>query len=467
MKAEHKHLIGWILGIAVLLFFAFVNVQLEKKEAMIFGVVLFTVILWIFEPVPVFASTLLMFVLLSFTGMTGKQVFAGFSDTSFSLVIAVFVFGAGMRVSGLGRRLALFILSKIRASYGGLVLGILVVGTALTFLIPSSVAKSAMILPVVLAIAVEMGEKANSDGMAGLTLSTLYAGWTTAGFIPTGAVTNLILLGVLTNSLPEYIRYATYSGWLFLLAVPTAFILTATWVILVTMFKPQQTSVSKGIILAEYKKLPAKLTSNEVKGLIYAVGTAALWATGSLTGIATWVPGVLVSALMFFPRIGLLKLDEIKNLDWATIIWMGGILTITAAIGDSGIAAWMANLLMPLLVPFAGNVYTLTIIITMGFMILSVVIVNPQILAAVLLSPLVTLAPDLNIDPMLFVGLFLLLFRCFIFAYQCQPSVILYGMANKEGYNMKQLTKASLAQALIMLPVALLSVLYWSIVGIL
>lgn len=461
-----KKLIGWLIGVAVFFFFCFVPVGLPKADGRIFGIILFTVVMWIFEPIPAYASALLVIPLFFAAGVPAQEVLSGFSDPTWVFVLSVFIFGAAIQESGIGKRLALLLLARISLSYGTLILGFLIVGSLLTLFIPSSVAKSAVMLPIALSIANEMGEEKNSPAAAGLTLSVMFGGWTTAGLLPTGAVANLILLGVIAKSLPQYNYYTTYEGWLILLGIVTVLTIFITWLILIQMFKPKDAVISPNIIKEEIKSLPPKLSDKEMRVLILVVAAILFWSTSAWIKIPAWVIGVFTAALLASPNIGILKAEDLKKLDWPTIIWMGGMLTIANLMSKYAIADWLAKLIIPLLQPFTGNVYLLGSVITIAFLLLSVVIVNPYILACVLLPPLVSLSPTLGINPMLFVALFLLLFRFFIFPYQCQPAIAVYGMAQGEGYTLAQLTKAAAAQAVFALPVALISVFYWSILGI-
>jgi len=67
---------------------------------------------------------------------------------------------------------------------------------------------------------------------------------------------------------------------------------------------------------------------------------------------------------------------------------------------------------------------------------------------------------------MLFAALFPLLFRCFIFPYQCQPAIIVYGFAKGVGFALVQLTKVALIQTLTVIPISLVPVAYWSAIGV-
>lgn len=464
---KYKNICGWSIAIAVLLFFCFVPVGLPKLDARIFGVILFAVVMWIFAPIPQYASTLLSIPLLYMVGVPAKEALIGFNDSTWIFMLSVFIFGAAIQASGIGRRIALAFLSHVSASYSSFVLGFLLVGLVLTFIIPSSVAKSAVMLPIAVSIAREMGEDKNSPGMAGLTLSVMFGGWTTAGLVPTGAVANLIILGVILQSLPQYGYYTTYAGWMGLIGLLTVLITVVTWIIIVTIFKPKNGKVSKEVILNERKTLPPKLSGKEKRVLVLAVLAVLSWSLSSWTGIPVWVTGVFFAALMASPGIGSLEVSDFKKLDWSTVIWMGGILTIAYLMSKYAIAGWIAGIIIQLLHPFSGNIYVLGLVISIAFLLLSILVVNPYVLASVLLPPLASSSAALGVDPIVFVALFLMLFRFFIFPYQCQPAVAVYGMTEGEGYTLPQVTKVAIIQSLCALPITLIAIAYWSIIGIL
>ncbi|HQA04603.1 MAG TPA: SLC13 family permease [Thermodesulfovibrio thiophilus] len=465
--SNYKNLIGWTVSTTVLIIFCFIPVGLPELDARIFGIILFVVVMWIFEPIPPFASTLLIMPFMYFAGVPVTDILGGFSSPTWVAVIGIFMFGLAIQVSGIGHRLSLLLLSHISATYSSLILGFLLVGLVLTFIIPSSVAKSVILLPIALSIGKEMEKQKNGPAKAGLTLSAMFGGWTTAGLLPTGSVANIIILGVLTRSMPQYNHYTSYAGWFILIGAISILATLITWQIIIHMFKPRNKVISKDVILKELKALPPTLTEKEKRILILAVIAILLWATSSWTKIPLWVSCIFVASLMASPGIGILSSADIKKLDWPTIIWMGGILTIASLMSKYAIAKWITDILIPIIYPVTGNLYLLSLVVTVLFFLLAIVIVNPYILAAVLLPSLVSLSNNIGVNPTLFVALFLLLFRYFIFPYQCQPAVIVYGMTKGEGFTLKQLTKVALVQTITAIPVALFSVFYWSIIGIL
>lgn len=89
MNKYHKTVAGWAFAVLVLLFFCMVPLGLSQEDARVFGVILFTVVLWIFEPVPAYVSTLLLIPLLFLIGVPPAEALTGFSDPTWIFVVSV------------------------------------------------------------------------------------------------------------------------------------------------------------------------------------------------------------------------------------------------------------------------------------------------------------------------------------------------------------------------------------------
>ena len=72
------------------------------------------------------------------TGPALGLALAGFSNNAVALVAAACFIAAAMTATGLDRRIALVVLSKVDARTNHIVIGAMVVGFLLSFIVPSS-----------------------------------------------------------------------------------------------------------------------------------------------------------------------------------------------------------------------------------------------------------------------------------------------------------------------------------------
>ena len=124
------------------------------------GVLVFSVIIWITEAVSYPVSAAVIMSLMAFLlgtapnmlnpskvlGTSGalKMALSGFSSPALALVGAALFIAAAMMKTGLDRRIALFILSKIGARTNRVLAGVIIVGFVLSFFVPSTTARAGL-----------------------------------------------------------------------------------------------------------------------------------------------------------------------------------------------------------------------------------------------------------------------------------------------------------------------------------
>jgi di/tricarboxylate transporter len=82
---------------------------------------------------------------------------SGFGNTALTLVAAALFIAAAMTVTGLDRRIALVVLSRVGAHTSHVVIGAIVVSIVLAFLVPSATARAAAIVPIMMGIVLAFG----------------------------------------------------------------------------------------------------------------------------------------------------------------------------------------------------------------------------------------------------------------------------------------------------------------------
>ena len=81
------------------------------------------------------------------TGAALGLALSGFSNSAVALVAAACFIAAAMTATGLDRRMALVVLSKVDASTHHIVMGAMAVGFLLSFIVPSTTARVACLAP--------------------------------------------------------------------------------------------------------------------------------------------------------------------------------------------------------------------------------------------------------------------------------------------------------------------------------
>ena len=158
------------------------------------GIMVFSVIVWattaISYPVSAGVIMTLMALLIGFAPnpATGKLFgtaaglgigLKGFASTAFCLVAAAMFLAVAMTKTGLDKRIALVILSKLGAKSNRVVIGVILCGFILSFFVPSTTARVACLVPIVMGMikAFDVPLKSRFAGMLMITVAQVDSVW--------------------------------------------------------------------------------------------------------------------------------------------------------------------------------------------------------------------------------------------------------------------------------------------------
>jgi len=323
------------------------------------GVLLFAVIVWITEAVsyPV-SSTLiasLMILLLGFspdpakagkligTGAALKMTFSGISGSGTVLVGAALFLAAAMMRTGLDKRIALFILSKVGSKTNRVVAGMIFVGFVLAFFVPSTTARVGCIVPIVLGIISAFGMEKGSRFSALLMIATVHAASIWNIGIKTAAAQNMVALGFIEKQLGGSI---TWLEW-FIAAAPYAVIMSVVLYFLCIKLLPPEVETVEGGDEAVRKAIEemGPMTLPEKKLLVIALALLFFWVTEKiLHPLDTTTTTIIAITLMFVPGISIMTWKEASDrISWGTLMLFGIGISLGSALLSTKAAAWLAN----------------------------------------------------------------------------------------------------------------------------
>ena len=136
-----KHLTGATLGLAALFlgFWAPLD-SFDPQIQRALGLVIFALLFWTTEPIPLELSSLSLLLLFPAAGLRSVQdSFSPFAGKTIWLIFAGMVLSLGITETGLGERLAAYALPRLGRSPVRLLLNLHLLGLLASFLIPSGV----------------------------------------------------------------------------------------------------------------------------------------------------------------------------------------------------------------------------------------------------------------------------------------------------------------------------------------
>lgn len=428
------------LAFALLMWLVPQPAGLSHEGMTVLAIVVWASIMWVAEAMPVGITGISIPTLLIITHALawkdGKppmgEVFKGFTNHVVWLLLFALFVGGLMQLLKLDRRIALSILDKIKASNVGRVIwGFFGVNVVLSFLIPAAVARAATLLPIVRGITDLLGDSERErEAKKAIVIQTLvYGSMITGMFIMTAHLPNMILVELFGKNGFNI----GYLDWM-LLQFPYLgmFALTQWWVRY--HFKTDGIVIAggHGAISSKHREL-GKTSSGEWLLLLVFAGVALFFMLGKGSpiyqlhkfqlGIISLV-GILV---LFIPGLFPFNWKAVQDRTmWGTFLLLGGALTLTGAMTQSGLAKYLSDGIHGLV---AGHNWWLVLLMMMaGTHVIRIGMLS-NVAAVTMLAPILfELGKSLHLHPVAFT---MLVADTDTFAYilptQITAAVIAYG----------------------------------------
>ena len=297
--------------------------------------------------IPEQITILIFFLLAMLLAIASPQiVFSGFISGAFWLVFGGLIIGAAVETTGLGNRIAQSLIAYVRGSYIWVVATILLINLVLIFLMPSTLSRVVLLIPIIISISDQMGYSRGSKPANGLVMVTVLTAYLCSTSVLPANVPNNVLMGASETFLNTPIRYFEY----FLLHFPILGALKAIiiWGAVVYLFKPENQEVK--IVTGDtgsIRKSKTQIPKDEKRILILLVCALLLWATDTVHGITpAWV-SLAVGIACLFPKFGVVSPSEFKEkVAIGPLLYVAGIIGIGAVVADSGLGNYLSNVMI-------------------------------------------------------------------------------------------------------------------------
>jgi solute carrier family 13 (sodium-dependent dicarboxylate transporter), member 2/3/5 len=271
---------------------------------------------------------------------------SGFANPALTLVAAALFLAAAMTVTGLDRRIALVILSRVGARTSRVVIGSIVVAIVLAFLVPSATARAAAVVPIIMGIILAFGidRKSRFAGLLMITTVQAVSIWNVG--IKTAAAQNMVAVGFIQKMLGQDI---TWLNWLVAAAPLSILMSVALYYIMMKMMPPETEAIPGGH--AAVRKALGELgpmTAKEMRLLAISLSLLFIWATeGVLHSYDSSTTTTAAVAILFLPVIGVMDWKKASTLiPWGTVILFGVGISLGTALLQTQAAQWLANLIV-------------------------------------------------------------------------------------------------------------------------
>jgi len=448
------------------------------------GILVFSVIVWMTEAISYPVSAAVIMALMAFllgispdvakptqllgTSQALTMALGGFSNTALALVGGALFLAAAMTHTGLDKRIALVVLSKVGARTNRVLIGVILVGFILSFFVPSTTARVSCMVPIVMGIIAAFGVQKKSRFAAMMMIATAQADSIWNVGIKTAAAQNMIALGFIEKMLGKTI---TWMDW-FIAAAPYAVIMSIVlYYLLLKLMPPEVDEIAGGKeAIAQAITELGPMRADEKKLLGISLVLLFFWATEKIVHpFDTSSTTIAAIALLLLPGIGVMTWKEAQpKIPWGTVILFGVGISLGSAILSTKAAAWLATIIvsvcglqtMPALMILAV-LSAFLIVIHLGF-------ASATALAAAMIPIIISILQGVQTQGINVIGMTMVLQYVvsfgFILPVNAPQNMIAYGT---DTFEVKDFIKTGIPLTIIgYITILILGATYWKWLGI-
>ncbi len=404
-----RRLLPLLLGLAIFLAFTLAPslpdnidptgrvVPLTHQGKAALGLFLLAGIWWIFEVFPVGVTAVAIGIIQSFWMIRDTRVaLTDFMDPSVWFIFGSLLVGAAFARTGLTRRLAFHMLTKIPEKTPIIYLGVFSMTAALT-LFMAHTAVAAAVFPLLL-IVHNLYEPSGRPTRFG---KGLYIGmaWTAgAGSIITllGAARGAVAIGFFKELTGQQISFFTITHFMLPLGVVMVLLL---WGYVTLVFPPEKKELPglRERARTQYENL-GPVTRKEIATILIVAAMVAVLTLRSFVPAMEPIhkSAVILTAAMLFFLTNILSLKDLEAVPWNVVLLFGGAMSIGFCLWQTGAAEWMAIGWLSLLDTAPWLVFIMGV--TFFVLIMTNFIMNVAAIAITLPVALV-MAPYVGVEP--------------------------------------------------------------------
>jgi len=411
--------------------------------------------LWAVGSVPEYITSLIFFLLaMLFSVAPANVVFSGFASGTLWLVLGGLIIAEGVNRTGLGERFARFLIGRFQLTYRALIVAIVMVSSALCFVMPATIGRVLLLIPIIGSIAERLGLPRGSAGHNGAMLAAIMASYQVGTSILPSNAPNLVLAGAAETLYRTPLTYAEY----LLVQFPVMGLLKAVTIIVLTcLIFPDETKVGGDV--AERKTI----TGAERRLTVILVVALALWATDFIHHTHPGWIALSAALVAMLPRIGVMPVTAFaERIKFGPFFYIAAVLGLGSVMADTGVSEMLGKGIQSALHLRAGhdalNFTLLTLLSTFA----GVVVTN--VAQPALMAPLAGHFAEVTGWPLKAALMTMALgFTTLIMPFQVPPVMVGVQVAGlRLGATLRLTVPLILVSLLILLP---LDYLWWRLIG--
>ncbi len=420
------------------------------------AVMVFAVVLWATEAIPVPVAGVGGVVLLVLVGAVpdiGAALY-GFSRPVAYFLIGILTLGLAVQRSGLAERMATFLMRGAAGSPRLLYSQMLFSFAALTFALPSASTRGAIMVHVYEQVlehwSIPQGHPFYKATM--MAMGSLNRLGSTA--LLAGGITPVVASGLLGDF--------SWTQWFVLMSVPFYANLivggAALFLFYRSGFRLEDAQGAAPLSLAP-------MSAVEWRAAAIVMLTALLWFTDFAHGLHPAVPALIALCIILLPKVGILSWGDFeRNVGWSNFFVIATSLSLSAALVMTGAAAWFSQTLVGGVSQLASSPLLVLLVLCVCFALLRMLLPNIAGYLALVVPVTMAAAESLGLDPLV----------CGMAAVVVGDSAVYYGAGGtsavfifqRAGIGNPEIFRFGITMTVIVIAVLLLAVVpYWGLIG--
>ncbi len=364
------------------------------------AIIAFGLILWIAKPVNLVVSSLIVMGLLAALKVVDTHTaLSGFSASSTWLIAGGLILGMAISKVELDKKIIRYVLvhTGVKGPFGAM-MAVFLMNLIFAFFIPSTTARTAILLPISVMLIRVLGIPSESKFAQAILLETAFLPSSIGSGLLTGSAMNPLGAGLITEVTGHTV---TYFEWMSL-GMPFALIISIFIVIYLRLtFKGGlDQEIGKDFFNIMLEKKP--WTPEQKRVTVIFIFTIILWATDFIHGISVTIVCLISAALLLFPGIGVLKWEtDSKQMNWGIIFLLAATMSAATALIKTHAIDWIAMQIIPFVKQINSPLGILLFFYT--FSIILNKFINNNMATTALMIPLTySTVMDLGLNPMPF-----------------------------------------------------------------
>ncbi|WP_419782230.1 SLC13 family permease [Malaciobacter marinus] len=315
------------VSIPLFLYFILNNFINETKDLILITLIFSTIAYWATNIIPLYFSSLIfLFTCLVFTLSPKEIIFSGFSSSAFWLVFSGMIIATAIKNVNLNNRFSNFFSIIKNISYLKLLIYISIFCIAFSFLMPSSVVRVVLLVPLAITIANALGFEEKDKGYIGILLTFILCSSIPAFTILPANVPNMILSG-LTKEIYDF--ELLFSHYLLSNFFVLGFLKNIIIVALIYLFFKDEIKQNK------IKKENSSFSKNEKIVMITLLIMLSFWLTDFIHKISPSIIAMTGVLFLAYPSINIIKSKDINSINFSSLIFVAAIISLGSIIANN------------------------------------------------------------------------------------------------------------------------------------